>query len=107
MTDEPAAHRLTPLAQRHDALLDALDAYAAALNEAITDALADGATARARSLAAFAHLALGSLAASVQQQQQQATERLRRLSTPNEPISSRPGIESDLLQTPLSARKIG
>ncbi|MDG4554197.1 MAG: hypothetical protein P9E24_08110 [Candidatus Competibacter sp.] len=106
MTNEPAAHRLTPLAQRHDALLDALDAYAAALNEAITDALADGATARARSLAAFAHLALGSLAASVQQQQQQATERLRRLGAPPEPISSRPGIESDL-QIPPSARKIG
>ena len=65
MTDAPAAHRLTPLAQRHDALLDALEAYAAALNEAITDALADGATAQARSLAA-----------SVQQQQLQATERL-------------------------------
>ena len=106
MTDAPAAHRLTPLAQRHDALLDALEAYAAALNEAITDALADGATARARSLAAFAHLALGSLAASVQQQQLQATERLRRLGTPNEPISSRPRIESDL-QTPPSARNIG
>lgn len=106
MTDAPAAHRLTPLAQRHDALLDALEAYAAALNEAITDALADGATARARSLAAFAHLALGSLAASVQQQQLQATERLRRLGTPNESISSRPKIESDL-QTPLSARNIG
>ena len=93
MTTEPATHRLTPLAQRHDTLLDALDAYAASLNEAITDALADGATARARSLAAFAHLALDSLAATVEQQQQQAVERLRRLGAPNEPISSRPGID--------------
>ena len=106
MTDEPAAHRLTPLAQRHDALLDTLDAYAATLNEAITDALADGATARARALAAFAHLALGSLAASVQEQQQQATERLRRLGAPTEPTSSRPVLDPGG-QTAPSARKIG
>ena len=71
MTDAPAAHRLTGPSATLPLTPGGL---CRALNEAIRRPRRRR-RRRARSLAAFTHLALGSLAASVQQQQLQATER--------------------------------